>query len=112
MDFGMFDIKINCKELEFAIFNTPGGQTCTEYLADYMSPTGQGSRVFLSNPEATEACKVCQYRFGSDYLATLKLGEYIDAWRDVGIVAIFVFSSYLFVYLLMKLRTKASKNAE
>ena len=49
---------------------------------------------------------------GSDSLKTLNLKEYYYGWRDIGIVAIFALSSYALVYLLMKLRTKASKKAE
>lgn len=112
MTFGMFDIKVKCKESEYAVFDTPGGQTCSSYLADYMSPTGEGARTFLQNPDATSGCKVCQYRLGSDYLATLKINDYYYGWRDAAIVVIFVISSYGFVYLFMKLRTKASKKAE
>ncbi len=112
MTFGMFDIPIHCEESEYALFDTPGGETCASYLADYMSPTGQGSRTYLQNPEATSGCKVCQYRLGSDYLATLKIEDYYFGWRDAAIVFIFVLSSYGFVFLFMKLRTKASKKAE
>ena len=112
LTFGMFDIKINCKESEFGLFDTPGNQTCGQYLSDYMSPSGQGSRTYLQNPEATAGCKVCQYRYGSDFLATLNITDYIEGWRDAAIVVIFVLSSYGFVYLLMKLRTKATKTAQ
>jgi ATP-binding cassette subfamily G (WHITE) protein 2 (SNQ2) len=112
MTFGMFDIEVKCAESEYALFNIPGGQTCATYLEDYMSSTGEGSRTYLQNPEATSGCKVCQYRLGSDYLATLNINDYYFGWRDAGIVVIFALSSYAFVFLLMKLRTKASKKAE
>lgn len=111
LTFGIFDVKVNCKESEYALFNTPGNQTCASYLADYMSPTGQGSRTFLQNPEATAGCRVCQYRHGSDYLATLNIKDYYYGWQDAGIVVLFMFSTYCFVFLLVKLRTKATKVA-
>ncbi|RDW59497.1 ABC transporter-2 [Coleophoma cylindrospora] len=108
--FTTFDAPVSCREGEFAIFNPPSNSTCIEYLTDYMQ--GMGARTNLVNPDATEGCKVCEYRVGSDYLYTLSLPDYYYGWRDAGIVALFVVSSYAMVYLLMKLRTKRSKTAE
>jgi ATP-binding cassette subfamily G (WHITE) protein 2 (SNQ2) len=110
LTFSVFDAKVQCTEREFAIFDPPSGQTCAVYLADYLA--GIGARTNLVNPEATASCKVCEYRRGSDYLYTLNIKDYYYGWRDVAIVVIFALSSYAMVYLLMKLRTKASKKAE
>jgi ABC-type multidrug transport system permease subunit len=73
---------------------------------------GVGARANLVNPNATQDCRVCEYRTGSDYLATINLPDYYYGWRDAAIVALFVLSGYALVYLLMKLRTKRSKTAE
>ncbi|KAI9792877.1 MAG: hypothetical protein M1833_000989 [Piccolia ochrophora] len=110
LTFTVYDVEVQCTDREFALFDTPNNQTCQEYLGEYTA--GYGARSNLVNPDATSGCRVCQYRLGSDYLATLNLGEYSDGWRDAGIVVIFAMSSYVMVYLLMKLRTKASKKAE
>jgi ATP-binding cassette, subfamily G (WHITE), member 2, SNQ2 len=107
--FPLFDKEVHCKESEFAVFDTPSNQTCREYLAEYMQGQGLGSN--LVNPDATSGCRVCKYTRGSDYLATVNLKDYYYGWRDIGILAIFVFSSYALVYGLMKLRTKATKRA-
>ena len=108
--FTTFDAEIACAESEFAIFNPPSGETCSQYLASYMQ--GMGARTNLTNPAATSGCRVCQYTRGSDYLSTVNLGEYYYGWRDAAICVIFALSSYAMVFLLMKLRTKASKKAE
>lgn len=108
--FTNFDSKVQCAESEFAVFDPPAGLTCREYLASYM--LDKGSRTQLDNPGATSSCRVCQYRRGSDYLATMNLTDYYDGWRDAAIVVIFAISSYAIVYLMMKLRTRASKKAE
>ncbi|KAJ5142545.1 uncharacterized protein N7515_001332 [Penicillium bovifimosum] len=108
--FTLFDREVKCKEVEFAKFDTPNGTTCGEYLSDYMQSIG--SRMNLINPEATSGCRVCEYTRGADYLFTLNLKDYFYGWRDAGIVALFVCSSYALVFILMKLRTKASKKAE
>ncbi|TVY47802.1 Protein SNQ2 [Lachnellula occidentalis] len=112
LTFGMFDKKVTCKTSEYAVFDTPNNQTCGTYLQNYTSAAGAGARTYLANPDATAACQVCQYRYGSDYLATINIADYYYGWRDAAIVVIFVLSSYGFVYLFMKLRTKKSKTAE
>lgn len=108
--FADWDWDIQCKESEFAIFDPPSGQTCGQYLNAWMN--GPGSRNNLINPQDSAACRICQYRKGEDYLYTVNLEEYSYGWRNAGICALFAFSSYALVYLLMKLRTKQSKKAE
>jgi ABC-type multidrug transport system permease subunit len=108
--FADFDWEVKCSEAEFARFDPPSGQTCAQYLDAWMS--GPGSRTNLINPEATAECKVCVYTRGSDYLYTINLQDYYYGWRDAAICVIFAISSYALVYVLMKLRTKASKKAQ
>jgi ABC-type multidrug transport system permease subunit/ABC-type multidrug transport system ATPase subunit len=106
--FSIWGAEVKCKESEFARFSPPNGSTCDEYLAGWLNQVPSN----LINPEATDECMVCAYTNGEDYLRTLNIKEYSYAWRNAGITAAFVFSSYAFVYLLMKLRTKTSKKAE
>jgi len=110
LTFILFDKEVNCTRQELAIFDPPAGQTCAAYLSSYQQ--GMGSRTNLLNPAATAGCEVCQYTRGSDYLYTLNLLDYYYGWRDAAICVIFAFSSYALVYVLMKLRTKASRKAE
>jgi ABC-type multidrug transport system ATPase subunit/ABC-type multidrug transport system permease subunit len=110
LTFTTFSAAVHCAEAEFAIFDPPSGQTCQQYLGPYQM--GMGARTNLTNPDATSACRVCEYRSGSDYLYTINLQDYYYGWRDAGIVVLFAVSSYAMVYLLMKLRTKRSKTAE
>ena len=78
-------------------------------MAPYLA--GPGSRNNLTNPEAMSACRVCEYTRGSDYLYTVSLKDYYYGWRNAAICCLFALSSYALVYLLMKLRTRASKKA-
>ncbi|UZJ56260.1 hypothetical protein CBS101457_005580 [Exobasidium rhododendri] len=103
--------EVTCDASEFALFDTPDGQTCASYLASYLN-SSEGSAANLINPEATSGCRVCEYTQGSDYLKTINLNDYYYGWRDAAIVVIFAFSSYGMVYLLMKLKTKKSKTAD
>lgn len=109
--FTTFDIDVTCKDSELAVFDPIDNQTCADYLGPYLSDSGFGKGANLLNPTATAGCQVCQYATGADYLETLNLKDYYYGWRNVGIVALFVVSSYGLVYLLMKLRTKKTKKA-
>ncbi|PNP75260.1 hypothetical protein FNYG_11403 [Fusarium nygamai] len=108
LTFDMWGSDVKCKESEFARFSPPNGTTCGEYLKEWLTHVPSK----LINPDATEECKVCTYSKADDYLKTLNLKSYSYAWRDAGITAVFVFTSYALVYILMKLRTKTSKKAE
>ncbi|KAF7587376.1 hypothetical protein BBP40_007342 [Aspergillus hancockii] len=108
--FDLWDSPVNCADREFAIFDTPNGTTCADYLSSYLQGMGKGAN--LVNPDATSGCRVCQYTTANDYLYTVNLKEYYYGWRDAAIVVIFALSSYALVYALMKLRTKTSKKAE
>ncbi|PVH96508.1 membrane bound transporter [Periconia macrospinosa] len=110
LTFTLYDKQITCKSSEFAVFDPPANQTCSEYLATYLSGLGRGAN--LANPDEVSNCRVCQYTRGSDYLYTVNITKYSQGWRDIGICILFAFSSYSLVYALMKLRTKTSKKAE
>jgi ABC-type multidrug transport system ATPase subunit/ABC-type multidrug transport system permease subunit len=110
LTFTSFDAPVHCAPAEFAVFDPPPNSTCAEYLAPYQR--GMGARTNLTNPDATAGCRVCEYRVGSDYLATLNLEDYYYGWRDAALVVLFAVSGYVLVYCLMKLRTKRSKTAE
>jgi ABC-type multidrug transport system permease subunit len=110
LTFTLWDREVKCSESEFAIFDPPSGQSYSEYLSTYLQ--GLGRSANLVNTDATAACRVCQYRSGIDYLATVDITAYENGWRDIGICVLFAFSSYGLVYALMKLRTKTSKKAE
>ncbi|KAM0207312.1 hypothetical protein ACHAQD_012104 [Fusarium lateritium] len=108
--FTTWDKPVHCNGDEFTIFDPAPNQTCGEYLSAYKQ--GMGAGINLVNPDATSSCRVCQYTEGGDYLKTLNLSEEWYGWRNAGIVVIFAIGFYGLVYLMMKLRTKATKKAE
>lgn len=108
--FTTWDKPVHCKPNELAVFDPPSNMTCAEYLSDYQG--GMGKATNLLNPDATASCQVCQYTSGADYLRSLNLKEEYYGWRNAGIVVVFVIGIYGLVYLMMKLRTKATKKAE
>jgi ABC-type multidrug transport system permease subunit len=108
--FTTWDKPVHCTDSELAIFDPAPNQTCGEYLDLYLGGMGAGAN--LLNPSDTAACQVCQYTQGGDYLRTLNLAEEYFGWRNAGIVVAFVVGIYGLVFLMMKLRTKATKKAE
>jgi ATP-binding cassette subfamily G (WHITE) protein 2 (SNQ2) len=107
--FGSWSTSVTCRQSELAIFDPPAGQTCGQYLSVYQH--GMGSGTNLLNPDATSDCNVCQYDSAASYLKTLNLKEEYYGWRNAGIVVLFSFGCYGLVYVMMKLRTKATKKA-
>lgn len=108
--FTTWDKPVVCKPNEVALFQPALNQTCGEYLQAYQS--GMGAATNILNPEDLSDCRVCQYNSGGDYLRTLNLDEKYFGWRNAGIIVVFVLGIYGLVYLMMKLRTKATKKAE
>ncbi|CAJ0548207.1 Ff.00g049610.m01.CDS01 [Fusarium sp. VM40] len=108
LTFDLWGSEVVCKDKELARFSPPNGSTCGSYLSEWLTHVPSN----LLNPDATDECKVCSYTMDEDYLRTLNIKEYSYGWRNAGITTVFVFSSYGFVYLLMKLRTKRSKKSE
>lgn len=108
--FTTWEKPVQCTAGELSIFDPPVNQTCGDYLAAYQQGMGAGTN--LLNPDATSRCEVCQYTTGADFLRTLNLKAESYGWRNAGIVVAFVAGCYAMVYLMMKLRTKATKKAE
>jgi ATP-binding cassette subfamily G (WHITE) protein 2 (SNQ2) len=108
--FVLWDKPVNCRPGELTDFDPPQGQTCGAYLDQFLTQYNPGAN--LLNPDSTSGCQVCAYTSGTDYLRTINIAERTTGWRDIGITGIFVVSSYAIVFLMMKLRTKATKKAD
>lgn len=103
----VWDVQIQCKPEELTQIRLPSGSTCGDYMADFLS-TNAG---YVVDPSNSTMCDFCEYSTGADYLRTLNINERYYGWRDVGITALFCISSYALVFLMMKLRSKATKTA-
>ncbi|KAG0159686.1 hypothetical protein PDIDSM_7209 [Penicillium digitatum] len=103
----IWDVKVKCTPSEFVQFTAPSGQTCGQYMADFLA-TQAG---YLADGNSTGTCSFCPYSEGSDYAKTFNLREKYYSWRDTGITALFCISSYALVFFMMKLRSKKTKSA-
>lgn len=105
--FPIWDTKVECRPHEYGYFDPPSGQTCGQYLQTFMSYASG----YLNNPEATANCEYCGYKKGSEYLYNLNIKRHIIGWQGILITLLFIISSYSFVFLLLKLRSKGTKTA-
>ncbi|KAK1701651.1 ABC-2 type transporter [Colletotrichum lupini] len=94
---------VHCASNEFVSFAAPSGQTCGQYMADYISAAGG----YLSNPDAGNSTE-CQYCAMSDTNTFLK-GINVDfdhRWRNFGLMwayCIFNIVVALAVYWLVRM---------
>ena len=75
----IWDVKVECEASEFVKFTAPFGQTCGQYMTDFLAAqTG-----YLLDENSTGTCSFCQYSQGADYAKTFNLKEKYYSWRDV-----------------------------
>ncbi|KAJ5835346.1 hypothetical protein N7447_001372 [Penicillium robsamsonii] len=74
----VWDIKVKCEPSEFVQFTAPSGQTCGQYMTDFLA-TQTG---YLADGNSTGTCLFCPYSEGSDYAKTFNLQEKYYSWRD------------------------------
>ena len=77
--------QVICTDTETSRFDPPAGQTCQQYLADYL----QTAPGLLQNPDATTECRYCPIQNGDQFLAGSNI-YYGERWRNFGIIWAFV----------------------
>jgi ATP-binding cassette subfamily G (WHITE) protein 2 (SNQ2) len=75
----LWDVKVHCKASELVQLSIPDGQTCGEYMSDFLS-TASG---YVLDSNSTSSCQYCAYTTGADYAKTLNLNAKYYSWRDV-----------------------------
>ncbi|OTA87500.1 hypothetical protein M434DRAFT_375543 [Hypoxylon sp. CO27-5] len=81
----LHDRAVECSATETSIFDPPAGQTCYEYMEDYLATaTGQ-----LQNYNDTSGCRYCSIRYADQYLAPTGI-EWDDRWRNYGLFWVYI----------------------
>lgn len=75
----MWDVEVTCAPEEFTTFDPPSGQTCGQYMTDFLA----SNAGYINNVDATSSCQYCPYSTGGDYAKTFNLNAKYYAWRDV-----------------------------
>jgi len=107
---GLANNKIVCSSIEYVSFNPPSGQTCIQYMNDYISTTGG----YLTNEDATTNCQFCVASNTNVYLEQLS-SQYSTRWRNFGIMWAFIIFNIvgaLFLYWLARVPRKQKVSEE
>ncbi|EMC97505.1 hypothetical protein BAUCODRAFT_454374 [Baudoinia panamericana UAMH 10762] len=104
---GVANQQVTCASNEYLTFSPPSGQTCQAYMQSYISQVGG----YLEDPNATSTCHYCTYSSTNVFLTGVS-ARYSHAWRDFGILWVFiVFNVFAAVgiYWLARVPKKAKK---
>ncbi|KAF2186093.1 ATP-binding cassette transporter [Zopfia rhizophila CBS 207.26] len=82
---GLANVEVTCTSKEFTTFSPPGGQTCGDYMADYISMAGG----YLLDANAMSDCNYCKIKDTNVYLAAIS-SEYDTRWRNFGIIWVYI----------------------
>ena len=107
---GVANTKLICSSVELAIFNPPSGQTCGEYMSDYIS--SKGGAVY--NPNATYACEFCSATSTNTFLQAVFI-SYSDRWRNFGLMWVYIIANIfgcILIYWLARVPKQRSKKKE
>jgi len=105
---GVANTAVVCAANELRHFDPPSGQTCIQYLQDYISgPFGGG---YLINNSSTTDCSYCSLGSTNQFLAEVS-SNYAYRWRNFGILwAFIIFNAFaaVFLYWLVRVPKKSS----
>ncbi|KAJ2826531.1 ATP-binding cassette transporter snq2 [Coemansia erecta] len=90
--------KVVCKPEELYTFEPPSNSTCGDYAGEWVKQaTG-----YITNLDATSACKYCPYSVGDEYLATVSW-EFSHRWRNFGIMIVFLAFNIAFAIFMVRI---------
>lgn len=79
----VWNVQVECLPNELTSFRVPDGQTCGEYMADFLS----SNAGYVDDPDATGSCNYCAYSTGAEYAQGFNINEEYYGWRDVSVNA-------------------------
>ncbi|KAL4985157.1 P-loop containing nucleoside triphosphate hydrolase protein [Aspergillus falconensis] len=103
----LWDAPVNCADSEWVKIDLPSNETC----GSYMNPFIETSGGYVRDAFSTASCEYCQYAIEPEYAQQFNLKKEYYSWRDTGITALFCITTYICVFLMMKLRSKKTKTA-
>ncbi|KAF5387203.1 hypothetical protein D9757_006886 [Collybiopsis confluens] len=87
---------MQCSEIELAKLTPPSGQTCSQYMANYISASGG----YLTNPDATSDCRFCSTATTDQFLSSNFNILYSHRWRNIGLLCAYIVFNIACVYVL------------
>ena len=78
--------EITCAPIEYVTIQPPLGQTCQQYLGQFINNFGG----YITNPDAASSCQFCSYRTTDEFLQSNSNIFYSHHWRNLGLVFVYV----------------------
>jgi len=110
MSVGLANQKVTCADIEYLHFDPPSGQTCMNYMQEYITENGG----YLLNGNATADCSFCTTSETNAFLATVE-SYYSERWRNFGFMwayIIFNVVGALVLYWLVRVPKKKKEKVE
>jgi ABC-type multidrug transport system permease subunit len=82
---GLSGSTATCSDIELLKVNPPKGQTCVEYLGDYVDL----AQAKLFNGNATSGCEICSITSTDQFLLQLNI-KFSDHWRNIGLLFVYI----------------------
>ncbi|KAF3492141.1 ATP-binding cassette transporter [Arthroderma uncinatum] len=82
---GLSNAEVTCASNELVPVYPPDGQTCGDYMADYISRVGG----YLLDPNATSRCAYCKIKDTNVFLEHVS-SSYDTRWRNFGIIWVYI----------------------
>jgi ABC-type multidrug transport system permease subunit len=104
---GVANTEVVCSSIELAIFNPPSGQTCGEYMSNFISSSGGA----VYNPDATSGCEFCSVTSTNTFLKSIFI-NYSDRWRNFGLMWVYIGANIvgcILIYWLVRVPKKRGK---
>ncbi|KAF6821985.1 ABC multidrug transporter [Colletotrichum musicola] len=101
---------VRCAANEFVMFDPANGQTCAQYLANYISAVGG----YLQNPDANAGCSYCAMADTNSFLRSVNV-NFGNRWRNFGIMwvyCIFNLAAAAGLYWLVRMPKKSKVKKE
>ena len=88
---GLANNNVTCSSIELVHFDPPSGQTCGQYMQNYIfpDPNSPVQIGYLKDNGATANCSYCQELSTNVFLTGLS-SEYSTRWRNFGIMWAFI----------------------
>ncbi|EFR04875.1 ATP-binding cassette transporter [Nannizzia gypsea CBS 118893] len=82
---GLANVEVSCATNEFILINPRDGQSCGEYMADYISRLGG----YLLDPDTVDTCQYCKIKDTNIFLEHVS-SSYDTRWRNFGIIWVYI----------------------
>ena len=104
---GVANTEVVCSSIELTVFNPPSGQTCGQYMTNYIASSGGA----IYNPNATSACEFCFLTKTNTFLDSVGIKS-SERWRNLGLLWVYiVFNIFacIMIYWYARVPKKSSK---